>query len=145
MAPVPMSWKERVRNAAIYEYQHNRNPFVDHPEFVGAIYDSANAAGIGPAAMPAHVMLRAAMPTPFQTRTAIAYDLPRRGRVALRIFDISGRLVRSLVSGAVQEAGYHSIEWDGRDDAGTVAVPGLYFSRLEAGGASDVRRVVRLG
>jgi len=44
----------------------------------------------------------------------------------------------------VQEAGYHSIEWDGRDDAGTVAVPGLYFSRLEAGGASDVRRVVRL-
>src|SRR5436309_2728960 len=139
-----VSWKERVRNAAIYEYQHNRNPFVDHPEFVSAIYDSANAAGIGPAAMPAHVMLRAAMPTPFQTRTAIAYDLPRRGRVALRIFDISGRLVRALVSGAVQEAGYHSIEWDGRDDAGTVAVPGLYFSRLEAGGASDVRRVVRL-
>jgi endonuclease I len=140
----PVSWKERVRNAAIYEYQHNRNPFVDHPEYASAIYDSTNFVAVGAATAPAHVTLRAAMPTPFRTRTVLAYDLPRGGRVGLRIYDISGRLVRALVSGAVQGAGHHSIEWDGRDDAGAVAVPGLYFSRLEAGGASDVRRVVRL-
>src|SRR5207247_874214 len=93
----PVSWKERVRNAAIYEYQNNRNPFVDHPEFVSAIYDSANVTGVEPAAAPRRVTLRAAMPNPFAVRTTLAYDLPRRDRVELRIYDVSGRLVRTLV------------------------------------------------
>src|SRR5438093_218364 len=47
-----VSWKERVRNAAIYEYQHNRNPFVDHPDFASAIYDSTNVTGVDPLADP---------------------------------------------------------------------------------------------
>ncbi len=140
----PVSWKERVRNAAIYEYQRNRNPFVDHPEFVIAIYDSTNVAGVDPADAPRHAMLQAPRPNPFQARTVLAYDLPRRGRVVLRIYDVSGRLVRSLVSGAWHEAGHHSVEWDGRDAAGAVTGPGLYFGRLEAGGESDVRRFVRI-
>jgi flagellar hook assembly protein FlgD len=89
-------------------------------------------------------MLEAATPNPFQARTVLAYDLARPGRVVLRIYDISGRLVRSLVSGEVQEAGHHSIEWDGRDAAGGATVAGLYFGRLDAGGESDVRRVVRV-
>jgi len=140
----PVSWKERVRNAAIYEYQHNRNPFVDHPEFASAIYDSTNVAGVDPASAPQHAMLQAAMPNPFQARTVLAYNLARQGRVVLRIYDVSGRLVRSLVSGAMQEAGHHSVEWDGRDVAGAATGAGLYFGRLEAGGESDVRRLVRI-
>jgi hypothetical protein len=140
----PVSWKERVRNAAIYEYQHNRNPFVDHPEFVIAIYDSTNVAGVDPADTPRRAMLQAARPNPFESRTVLAYDLPRQGRVALRIYDVSGRLVRSLVSGAWQEAGHHSVEWDGRDMSGAATGAGLYFGRLEAGGESDVRRLVRI-
>lgn len=140
-----VSWKERVRNAAIYEYQHNRNPFVDHPEYVSAIWDSANVTGVGGAASaPAHAMLRAALPNPFQARTTLAYDLPRRAHVTLRIYDLSGRRVRSLVSGAVQDAGYHACEWDGRDDAGAATAAGLYFGRLEAGAEHDVSRVVRI-
>jgi hypothetical protein len=140
----PVSWKERVRNAAIYEYQHNRNPFVDHPEFVSAIYDSTNVTAVDPVALPGHAMLQWAMPNPFQGRTVLAYDLPREGRVSLRIYDVSGRLVRTLVSGAVQGAGHHSVEWDGSDVAGTSTGAGLYFGRLEAGGESDVRRLVRV-
>jgi Endonuclease I/FlgD Ig-like domain len=140
----PVSWKERVRNAAIYEYQHNRNPFVDHPEFVSAIYDSTNVTGVDPPDAPQRAMLQAAVPNPFRARTVLAYDLARQGRVALRIYDVSGRLVRSLVSGAVQEAGRYSIEWDGRDGAGTATGPGLYFGRLEAGGENAVRRLVRI-
>ncbi len=81
----PVSWKERVRNAAIYEYQHNRNPFVDHPEFVSAIYDSANTTGVGPGASAIRTMFRAATPNPFHARTALAYDLSAGGRVELRI------------------------------------------------------------
>ena len=66
----------------------------------------------------------------------------RQGHVVLRIYDVSGRLVRSLVSGTVQEAGRHSVEWDGRDAAEAATRAGLYFGRLEAGGESDVRRLV---
>ncbi len=140
----PVSWKERVRNAAIYEYQHNRNPFVDHPEFAVLIYDSTNVAGVDHAVAPQHAMLQAAMPNPFQARTVLAYDLAQRGRVELRIYDVSGRLVRSLVNGAVQDAGHNSVEWDGRDVAGAATVAGLYFGRLEAAGESNVRRLVRI-
>jgi alkaline phosphatase len=77
-------------------------------------------------------------------RTALAYDLPRRERVALRIYDVGGRLVRSLVPGVVQEAGLHTVEWDGRNDAGAATAAGLCFGRIEAGSESAVRRVVRI-
>jgi flagellar hook assembly protein FlgD len=89
-------------------------------------------------------MLQAVMPNPFQARTVLAYDLARSGAVELRIYDVSGRLVRSLVSGAVQEAGRHSVEWDGRNAAGAATGAGLYFGRIDVGGESDVRRVVRV-
>jgi hypothetical protein len=139
----PVSWKERVRNAAIYEYQHNRNPFVDHPEFVSAIYDSNNVTGVVRPDASSRTLLRAIGPNPFQGRTTVAYDLPRRGGVALRVYDVGGRLVRVLVS-EVQEAGAHTVEWDGRNAAGAMITSGLYFVRLESGGVSDVRRLARV-
>jgi flagellar hook assembly protein FlgD len=60
------------------------------------------------------------------------------------VYDVTGRLVRSLVPGVLQDAGRYSIEWDGRDESGGVAAAGLYFSRLEAGGQRDARRLVRM-
>ena len=140
----PVSWKERLRNGAVAEYQNNRNPFIDHPEFVVAIYDSNSVAGVDPGAVPTSVLFRAATPNPFVSRTALAYELPSRGAVMLRVYDVTGRLVRSLVAGTVQEAGRYTIEWDGRDERGGAARAGLYFSRLEAVGRSDVRRLVRM-
>jgi endonuclease I len=137
-----VSWKERLRNGAIYEIQHNRNPFVDHPEFVSAIYDSTNVTGVGSPTVLTHSLLRSASPNPFGPRTTLAYDLAQRAHVSLRMYDISGRLVRTLVAGSVQEAGSYSLVWDGRDDAGLSTSAGLYFCRLEAGSANDTRRVV---
>jgi hypothetical protein len=139
-----VSWKERVRNAAIYEYQHNRNPFVDHPEFAVAIYDSTDLTGVGDADVPRHTVLMAPIPNPFQSRTVLAYDLARPGRVVLDLYDVRGRLVRSLVSGESEDAGRHTIEWDGKNAAGAATRAGLYFGRLEAGGESSVQRVVRI-
>lgn len=139
-----VSWKERVRNGAIYEQQHNRNPFVDHPEYAIMIYDSTNVTAVAPAEEPRHTMLAAAQPNPFRSATQLAYDLPKRAGVSLRIYDVGGRLVRTLVPGTLQEAGRHTMTWDGLDDAGATTPAGLYFGRLEAAGASDVRRVVRI-
>ena len=140
----PVSWKERLRNGAVSEFQHNRNPFVDHPEYLVAIYDSTSVTGVDGFGNPTRTLLSAASPNPFLSRTALAYELPTRTQVTLRVYDVSGRLVRSLVSGVQQDAGRYLIEWDGRDEGGAPAAAGLYFTRLDAGGQHEARRLVRM-
>lgn len=138
----PVSWKERMRNGAIYVIQGNRNPFVDHPEFVMAMYDSNAVAGVDLA--PAHgaIRLRQNAPNPFTARTSIAFDLQRRASVSLRIYDVQGRQVRVLVDGRDMEPGSHALEWNGRDESGVLLRAGLYLCRLEAGGAAETKRMV---
>jgi endonuclease I len=138
-----VSQKERLRNGAIYALQHNRNPFIDHPEFVALLFDSLNAVSVDdvPAAA---LALRPLAPNPFQGKAVIRFELPRRGPVELRVFDVSGRVVRTLLDAAALEAGPHEASWDGRRDGGDVVAPGLYFCRLQAGGLTVTRRVVRL-
>ncbi|MBI5169555.1 MAG: endonuclease [Candidatus Eisenbacteria bacterium] len=139
----PVSWKERMRNGAIYTFQHNRNPFIDHPEFLTAIYDSNSVAGVEPTPGPGRTaFLRPNSPNPFSVRTTIGFDLPRNDRVSLHIYDVTGREVRTLAAGRLMEAGSHQLEWDGRNDAGSRIEAGMYFCRIEVGSQSETRRIV---
>ncbi len=63
------------------------------------------------------VVLAQNHPNPFNPQTVITFSLPRAQDVRLRIYDISGRLVRTLVRGRL-EAGSHEVTWKGRDDLG---------------------------
>lgn len=137
----PVSWKERLRNGAVYVHQGNRNPFVDHPEWVALIFDSASVAGVGIGPAPV-ARLGIATPNPFVARTAIRFELAQRERVTLRVFDVAGRLVRTLANGAAMEAGRHESLWDGRGETGASLEAGLYFCRLDAGAVSETRRIV---
>ncbi len=139
----PVSWKERMRNGAVYTIQHNRNPFIDHPEFLVAIYDSNSVAGVEPTPTAGRTaFLRPNSPNPFSVRTSIGFDLPRRDLVSLRIYDVTGRQVRTLVAPRTMEPGSHQLEWDGRDDAGTRIEAGMYFARIAVGRESETRRIV---
>jgi len=140
----PVSWKERMRNGAVYAIQHNRNPFVDHPEFVAMIYDSTNVVGTGDAPRTWTVRLRANAPNPFSARTSIAFELGRGEAVSLTVFDVSGRVVRRLIDGAVLSPGPHAVEWDGRAEDGSAAAAGLYFTRIVSGGQAAAGRLVHL-
>jgi spore coat protein A len=71
-------------------------------------------------------------PNPFNPRTTISFDLPASAAVDLRIFDVAGREVRSLLSGRL-ESDHHAIDWDGRDNAGGDVSSGVYVVRLEVG------------
>jgi flagellar hook assembly protein FlgD len=82
------------------------------------------------------------VPNPFRASTTIGFDLPRAEHVHLSIFDIGGRRVKTLARGGLLESGSHSFEWNGRDDGGALLATGLYFCRLEAGSASETRRIV---
>jgi hypothetical protein len=136
----PVSWKERLRNGAIYTYQNNRNPFVDHPEWVAQIFDSASVLAVDEP--PARTSsLRQNQPNPFFARTTIHFELARREPASLRVYDLSGRRVRTLAEGTL-EAGVHQAIWNGRDDAGRALEAGLYFCRLDAGPVRESLRMV---
>lgn len=86
--------------------------------------------------------LRGAAPNPFNPSTTIRYELPERSAVDLQVFDLRGRLVRSLRSGEVESAGRQQVVWNGRDGQGRQVASGTYFCRLSAGGREAVVRVV---
>lgn len=93
--------------------------------------------------LPRTVMLSRNVPNPFNPATEISFALPRAGAVKLQIFDVAGRVVRTLVHGRL-EAGTHAAVWRGLDDTGARAASGTYFYRLEAGGDVFTRKMTLL-
>jgi hypothetical protein len=80
-------------------------------------------------------------PNPGRETTALRFGLDRDQAVMLRIFDIDGRLVRTLVTGELR-AGEHRVEWAGVDADGNRVAPGVYFYRLDAGDRTATRKVL---
>lgn len=80
-------------------------------------------------------------PNPFNPMTTISFDLAKAAAVSLRVFDVSGRLVRVLVDGETVAEGRQEAVWNGRDDSGRRVASGTYFYRLEAGGYSETKRM----
>jgi len=93
------------------------------------------------ATVPLALALHPAAPNPAKGGTTIRFDLPRAVHARLSIFDLSGRLIRTLASGLVP-AGSHTLPWDIRDDAGNRVASGMYFLALEAEQKSVARSVV---
>jgi hypothetical protein len=85
-----------------------------------------------------------ASPNPFSLSTSIRFELARAASVRLEVFDVRGACVAVLIEGDVLPAGGHARTWDGRDQAGRLAPPGIYLVRLEAAGRAWVGRVIRL-
>ncbi|HEU4723730.1 MAG TPA: FlgD immunoglobulin-like domain containing protein [Candidatus Eisenbacteria bacterium] len=82
-------------------------------------------------------------PNPFNPRTKINFTLRRDAQALLRVYDVRGRLIRTLVDSFVA-AGSRTVEWDGTDDRGTPIASGTYFLRLSAGGDFESRTVTLL-
>jgi len=89
------------------------------------------------------VSLTQNFPNPFRADTRIRFALPQAERVSLRIYDVAGRAVRTLVDGPV-DAGRHQVAWDGLDDGGRRVSSGVYFYRMTAGAEERERKMVRL-
>lgn len=83
----------------------------------------------GTTGMPKEYNLYACYPNPFNPSTTIAYDLPRASRVELKIYNLLGQEVRTLVN-ATKNAGRQTVVWDGRNDAGDAVSSGIYIYRI---------------
>lgn len=81
-------------------------------------------------------------PNPFVDATTIQYRIATAAEVDLRVFDLTGRQIATLVDG-VQEADDYTISWNGRSDEGMEAAAGVYVVRLEAGGEVSTIRAVK--
>ena len=82
-------------------------------------------------------------PNPFNPTTAIAYQIPEPGQVKLTVYNMLGQEVRTLVD-TPMDAGAYTVSWDGRDNQGHRIASGVYMYRMEAGGFSQVRRMLLL-
>jgi photosystem II stability/assembly factor-like uncharacterized protein len=82
-------------------------------------------------------------PNPFSGGTEIRYQLANKGKVRLVVYNILGQGVRRVVD-KQQEAGAYMATWDGRDGTGGIVSSGVYFYRLEAGGKSQTRKMVKV-
>lgn len=82
-----------------------------------------------------------ARPNPSAGGTEIGFVLPVEARVSLRVYDVSGRLVRTLVDGP-RTPGVHRVQWDGTDTRGRTARSGIYFARFEAGSVKRSERIL---
>ncbi len=80
-------------------------------------------------------------PNPCREGTTLHFVLPVAGEARLTVHDVTGRLVATLVDGAV-EAGLQTATWDTRDARGDLVAAGVYFARLEEGAKATVTKVV---
>jgi len=110
-------------------------------ESVFAVLGPDLATGIDPARVPAASFLSQNHPNPFSRDTGIPFGLSREENVTIRVYDVRGRLVRTLVDER-RKAAAQTITWDGRDARGAPVAAGVYFYRLEAGAFVQTKKMV---
>jgi len=96
-----------------------------------------------PNARPPVATLRAAGANPFEARAHLVVELPGPRDVDVAVYAIDGQRVRSLAHGP-RPAGRSPVDWDGLDQRGARARPGVYLVRMTAGSESSVSRIVKL-
>jgi len=107
----------------------------------GEVLDATLVANEAVPGIPAAFVLGPNYPNPFNPTTTIHLDVSRTGPVTLKVFDLLGRTVRTLLNQPLT-AGHHTVQWDGTDARGQAVASGTYLYRMEAGGAVRARVMV---
>ena len=93
-------------------------------------------------AQPADYQLFVPFPNPFNPNTLIQFTLGQKELVNLNIFDIQGRLIKSLVSNSYYPSGYYNITWDGKNNMGIQVPSGMYLYKLVSENQTITRKMV---
>ena len=119
-------------------YLHDRN----HSGTYG--FDPDQGIEDGPAvdlSSPSLFSLSQNCPNPFGQMTDIRYQISVKNRVSMKIYDITGRLVRVLID-EDQKPGSYTVSWDGKDMVGRKVASGVYFYRLETNETNAVKKMI---
>ena len=134
----PVDEKERLRNDVVYQYQGNRNPFIDHPEWVDLLFGDGLTDAPDLAIPAAAARIASVHPNPFNPRTEVVFTLPRAGSARVAVYGLDGRRVATLWEGD-RPAGEHRVTWNGRGLAS-----GAYVVRLQSGATVSTQKVLLL-
>ncbi|MCP4728242.1 MAG: T9SS type A sorting domain-containing protein [bacterium] len=136
------------------ENDENRIPFVNNdPTNFSALYKSTElftetftiiiGKGINeiPAVTPDSYFLKQNYPNPFNPDTNIEFGLPQAGSVSMKIYNILGQEIRTLVNGDY-EAGVHRVRWDARNNYGIRVASGVYIYRIQAENYTQIKKMI---
>ena len=90
------------------------------------------------------ILSAVAAPNPFNPTTTLHLQVPMRSSVWLTIYNVAGQVVRTLLDDYELDAGYHTIDWDGRDQQGQPVTSGVYLYQLRAGTQAIVHKLLLL-
>jgi hypothetical protein len=100
--------------------------------------------GITENPVPLKFALHPGSPNPFNPSTVIAYDVPPGGgKVTIKVYDVTGRLVRTLVD-EHKTAGRSTVKWFGKNERGEHVATGVYFCRMQAPGYAKTMKMTLL-
>ena len=83
-------------------------------------------------------------PNPFNPNTTIEYTIPINRRVSVKIYNITGQLINTLVNNEFMDAGKHKVMWNGKNSNGVAVSTGMYFYSLEWAGMKKVKSMTLL-
>jgi hypothetical protein len=126
---------DRATTKLVYDHLASMyKKYVDRSEYITAVEP------LSAPVLPAAYRLQQNYPNPFNPATTITYSIPSESMVSLKVFDLLGQEIVTLVD-EFQQPGMHRVEFDLRDrEAGS----GVYFYRLQHSGHIETKRMVRL-
>ncbi len=148
MLPVLIQWNtfdppdaaERTRNTGVYNYQNNRNPYVDHPEFVGRIWGGSDAEDEVVISIP-QLNISACYPNPFSTELNYTVESKNAAPATVTIYNLKGQAVYR--ENLVLQPGESSFSWNGRDEQGQTSPTGIYLIRISGKNSSTTIKAVK--
>jgi len=125
-----------VHGIVMYAYKS----YTLNPRDIDDIHDPTWVGIEDPVDAPARLAL-AVSPNPMSLTSNVKFALPASGKASIRVYNIQGQMVETLVDGNV-DAGEHNIHWDGTNLSGNKVTSGIYFFKLETGKGSVISKVV---
>jgi len=135
----PPTPQEVIRNNKVQAFQSNRNPFVDHPEYVNRIWDPSSNADENDGQSPV-LRIDNIYPNPFRDEVKIAFDARTGDELSASIFNLRGQKVyQTTLSGNIR-----NFTWNARSENMESLPSGVYLLRVQAGNQSAVARLLML-
>ncbi len=148
MLPVLVQWNsfdppdaaERTRNTGVYNYQNNRNPYVDHPEFVGRIWGGSDAEDEVVISIP-ELNISACYPNPFADKLSYTVESKNSATASVTIYNLKGQAVYR--EDLVLQPGESTFSWNGRDEQDKSSPAGIYFIRISGKDSSTTVKAIK--
>ena len=136
---VTLRAKKTISSDIVYSYQI----FDDNNILVSEKVTKLGANTLAKLGVPKSFNLKQNYPNPFNPTTEIAYSLPEASKVTLKIYNITGQLVKTLVND-YKEAGNYKVIWDGRNNSGQKVAAGVYFYQIRTDKFTQTKKMVML-